>query len=69
MNHCNICNSDYKNKNDHMKSVKHLKVLNQYYCKKCNIFLPLAEKENHLSSNQHTDKNVYCEVCQKHVTD
>ena len=69
MNHCNICNSDYKNKNDHMKSVKHLKVLNQYYCKKCNIFLPLAEKENHLSSNQHTDKNFYCEVCQKYVTD
>ena len=35
MENCSICNSDYKKafKSDHLKSVKHLEKLNQYFCK------------------------------------
>ena len=35
MENCSICNSDYKKayKSDHLKSIKHLQKLNQYYCK------------------------------------
>ena len=53
MENCDFCNSDQKNtfKSDHPKSVKHLEKLNQYYCKKCNNFMPLSDKSNHLSSD------------------
>ena len=36
MENCSICNSDYKKtyKSDHLKLIKHLQKLNQYYCKK-----------------------------------
>ena len=46
MEDCSICNSDYKKafKSDHLKSVKHLEKLNQYYCKKCNKFMPPSDK-------------------------
>ena len=41
MENCSICNFDYKKafKSNHLKSVKHLEKLNQYYCKKFNKFL------------------------------
>ena len=75
MENCSICNSDYKNAftSDHLKSVKHLKKLNQYYCKKCNKFMPLSDKVNHLNSDQHKNKTeqqqVWCEDCGKYISD
>ena len=53
MENCSICISDYKKafKSDHYKSVKHLKKLNQYFCKKCNSYMPLLEKSSHLNSD------------------
>ena len=58
MENCSICNSDYKKafKFDHYKSVKHLKKLNQYYCKKCNSYMPLSGKSSHLNSDEHKNK-------------
>ena len=36
MEYCRVCNSEFKNsfKSDHLKSLKHLEKLNQYFCKK-----------------------------------
>ena len=58
MENCSICNSDYKKayKSDHLKSIKHLQKLNQYYCKKCNTFMPLSDKSNHLNSDEQKSK-------------
>ena len=58
MENCSICNSDYKKafKSDHLKSVKHLEKLNQYYGKKYNKFMPLSEKSNRSSSDQPKNK-------------
>ena len=60
-------------KSDHLKSVKHLEKLNQYYCKKCNKFMPLSDKSNHLSSDQHKNKtkqqHIWCEGCGKYISD
>ena len=73
MEYCRICNSDYKKafKSDHLKSVKHLEKLNQYYSKKCNTFMPLSDKSNHLSSNDHKNKTkhqrISCEDCGKYI--
>ena len=55
MENCSICDSDYRKayKSDHLKSIKHLQKLNQYYCKKCNTFMPLSDKSNHLNSDEH----------------
>ena len=74
MENCNVCNSAFKKSrfSDHLKSVKHLEKLNQYYCKKCNQYLQLSEKENHLNSDEHRNNlggKFYCEVCQKQITD
>ena len=41
---------------DHLKSVKHLENVNQFYCKKCKTFMPLSDNSNQLSSDQHTNK-------------
>ena len=75
MENCSICNSDYKKafKSDHLKSVKYLEKLNQYYCKKCNKFMPLSGKSNQLNSDQHRNKTkqqqVWCEDCGKYIGD
>ena len=49
------------------KSVKHLASLQMYYCKLCNFKCNLDQKENHLNSKQHKDKNEdkkqFCGVC------
>ena len=40
MEFCGISNSEFEKsfKSDHLKSVKYLENLNQFFCKKCNIF-------------------------------
>ena len=55
MEYCNICSSEFRKnfKSDHLKSVKHLEKLNQYYCKKCNLYMPLSDKQSHLESSNH----------------
>ena len=74
MENCSICNSDYKKvfKSDHLKSVKHLQKLNQYYCKKCNTFMPLSDKSSHLNSDEHKNKtkqqHIWCEDCGKYIS-
>ena len=78
MENCSICNSDYKKayKSDHLKSIKHLQKLNQYYCKKCNTFMPLSDKSNNLNSNEHKNKTkqqreatqIWCEDCGKYIS-
>ena len=72
METCSICNQNYKKafKSDHFKSVKHLEKLNQYFCKKCNIFMPLEDKSSHLNSEEHKNKNktTWCEDCGKNIT-
>ena len=75
MENFRICDSDYKKafKSEHLKSVKHLEKLNQYYCKKCNTFMPLSDKSNHLSSDQHKNKTkqqqIWWEDCGKYISD
>ena len=75
MENCSICNSDFKKafKSDHYKSVKHLEKLNQYYCKKCNLYKPLSEKSSHLNSDEHKSKTeqrrVWCEDCNRYISD
>ena len=78
MENCSICTSDYKKayKSDHLKSIKHLQKLNQYYCKKCNTFMPLSDKSNHLNSDEHKNKTkqqreatqIWCEDCGKYIS-
>ena len=78
MENCSICNSDYKKayKSDHLKSIKHLQKLNQYYCKKCKTFMPLSDKSNHLNSDEHKNKTkqqreatqIWCEDCGKYIS-
>ena len=78
MENCSICNSDYKEayKSDHLKSIKPLQKLNQYYCKKCNTFMPLSDKSNHLNSDEHKNKTkqqreatqIWCEDCGKYIS-
>ena len=75
MENCSICNSEYKKafKSDHLKSVKHLKKLDQYYCKKCNLYMPLSGKSRHLNSDEHKNKTeqrrVWCEDCNRYISD
>ena len=73
MENCSICNSNYKKafKSDHLKSVKHLEKLNQYYCKKCNLFMPISDKISHLSSDEHKNRTnkIWCEDCSKYISD
>ena len=59
MENCRVCDSEYKNgyKSDHLKSVKHLQVLNQNYCKNWRTFIPLSAKKFHSSSNEHKQKS------------
>ena len=44
MENCSICNLNYKKvfKSDHLKSVKHLEKLDQYYCKNV-IYICLSQ--------------------------
>ena len=73
MENCRICNSNYKKcfKSDQYKSVKHLEKLNQYYCKKCNSYMPLSEKSSHLNPDEHKNKTeqrrVWCEDCNRYL--
>ena len=75
MENCRICNSNYKKcfKSDRYKSVKHLEKLKQYYCKKCNLYMPLSGKSSHLNSDEHKNKTeqrrVWCEDCNKYISD
>ena len=75
MENCIICNSNYKKcfKSDHYKSVKHLEKLKQYYCKKCNLYMPLSGESSHLNSDEHKNKTeqrrVWCEDCNKYISD
>ena len=75
MENCSICNLNYKKvfKSDHLKSVKHLKKLDQYYCKKCKLYMPISDKSSHLNSNEHKNKTeqrrVWCEDCSKYISD
>ena len=78
MENCSICNSEFKKayKSDHLKSIKHLQKLNQYYCKKCNTFMPLSDKSNHLNSDERKNKTkqqreatqIWCEDCGKYIS-
>ena len=73
METCDVCNIEYKKiyRSQHLRSIKHLEKVDQYFCKKCNLFLSLKEKQNHLNSDEHKDKNndnkFWCEVCEKNV--
>ena len=75
MENCSICNSDYKKafKTDHLKSVKYPKKLDQYYCKKCNLYMPISDQISHLSSDEHENKTeqrrVWCEDCNRYISD
>ena len=75
MEYCSFCNSNYKKafKSDHYKSVKHLEKINQCYCKKCNLYMPLSDKSSHLISQENKNKtkqqNIWCEDCGKFITD
>ena len=75
MENCSICNSDYKNayKSDHINSIGHQKKLNQYYCKKCNLYMLLSGKSSHLNSDEHKNKTeqrrVWCEDCNRYISD
>ena len=75
MENCSICNLNYKKvfKSDHLKSVKHLEKLDQYYRKKCNLYMPISDKFSHLSSDEHKNKTeqrrVWCEDCSKYISD
>ena len=79
MENCGIYNSNYRKafKSDHLKSVKQLETLNQYYYKKCNTIMPLSDTSIHLSSDQHKNKTkqqreaalIWCEDCGKYISD
>ena len=75
MENCNICNSNYKKsyKSDHIISIGHQKKLNQYYGKKCNLYMPLSGKSSHLNSDEHKNKTeqrrVWCEDCNRYISD
>ena len=75
MEKCSNCNSDYKKvfKSDHLKSVNHLEKVNQYYCKKCNILMPMSDKSSHRNSDEHKKKtkhqHIWCEDCGKYISD
>ena len=75
MENCSIRNLNYKKvfKSDHLKSIKHLKKLDQYYCKKGNLYMPISEKISHLCSDEHKNKTeqrrVWCEDCSKYISD
>ena len=56
---CETCFAEY-NQHDyyqHIKSVNHLKFLNKYYCKVCNYFCGVEEKQDHLNSEEHKNLN------------
>ena len=71
MEYCSICDSNFKKsfKSDHFKSVKHLEKIGHYYCKKCNLYMPRADKESHLNSNEHKNKTEQRSVCSKDISD
>ena len=71
---CEICFSQYNSydKYQHDKSVKHLAALGKYHCSVCNVYCDLKEKQNHLNSDEHNEKNQkikeYCNVCNVYVS-
>ena len=75
MENCIICNSNYKKsyKSDHINSIGHQKTLNQYYCKKCNLYMRLSGNPSHLNSDEHKNKTeqrrVWCEDCNIYISD
>ena len=74
MENCIICNSNYKKsyKSDHINSIGQKK-LNQYYCKNCNLYMPLSGKSSHLNSDEHKNKTeqrrVWCEDYNRYISD
>ena len=75
MENCSICNLNYNKsfKSDHYKTVKLLEKSNQNFCKKCNLYMPLRDKDSYLSSDDHKQRtkqlHVWCEDCGKEVSD
>ena len=75
MENCIICNSNYKKsyKSDHINSIGHQKKLNQYYCKNCNLYMPLSGVSSHLNSDEHKNKTeqrrIWCEDCNRYISD
>ena len=60
-----ICNKNFTKsfKSDLIKSVKHQEKLGKYYCRKCNLYMPLLDKDSHLESDNHKNKTseLWCE--------
>ena len=52
-----VCRPEYKSKSDHLKSVKHLEKLNQFFCKKCNSYMFLSDNISNLGSDEHKQPN------------
>ena len=73
MENCIFCNSDYKKpyKSDQIKSIGHQENENQYYWKKCNLYMSLSCKDSHLNSNEHKSKKnkVWWGDCGKNISD
>ena len=73
MENYSICNLNYKKafKSDHLKSVKHLEKLNQYYCEKCNLYMSISDKSSHSNSDEHKNRinKIWCEDCSKYISD
>ena len=42
---------------DRLKSMKHLKKLDRYLCKKCNLYMTLSNKQTHLVSEEHNHQD------------
>ena len=68
-----VCSLNYKKsfKSDHMKSVKHQEKIDQYYCKKWNLYMHRLDKFIYLNSNEQKYKNnkIGCEECSKYISD
>ena len=60
MENCIICNSNYKksNKSDQINLLGHQEKVNQYYCKKCNLYMSLSCKNSHLNSKKIKTKRI-----------
>ena len=73
MEYCNICDSNYKKsfESDHLKSVKQLEKIGQFYYKKCNLYMDISDKDSHLSSDEQKNRTnkIWCEDCSKYITD
>ena len=74
MEEYSICNlfPEKSCKSEQYKSVKHHEKLGQYYCKQCNSYMILSDKDSHLNSDeQKKNKNIkiWCEYYSKYISD